>query len=195
MVGGRSGWPSFGGAFPIGTSRSWDEGQGVEASLRCALRSPWEKTWNFQKHPVFGLVWTLQRGQIVFARHYRLQYTPSVHSRIDKFPTNKGVPPFTALNLLCGLALGIVESCHSAGESRWGTAASHLVESHWFVGGELQTAVWVSMCVSFHLLWKLWEHDEIIWNIGVCNSLFIPDCCDCACVMWTYSSSMRDTPE
>ena len=91
------------------------------------------------KFPETSSFWSclpaLQRGQIVFARHYRLQYTPSVHSRIDKFPTNKGVPPFTALNLLCGLALGIVESCHSAGESRWGTAASHLVESHWFVGG------------------------------------------------------------
>ena len=127
MVGGRSGWPSFGGAFPIGTSRSWDEGQGVEASLRQYMYTVYH--WIIEitlgeilKFPETSSFWSclpaLQRGQIVFARHYRLQYTPSIHSRIDKFPTNKGVPPFTALNLLCGLALGIVESCHSAGESR-----------------------------------------------------------------------------
>ena len=58
-------------------------------------------------------------------------------------------------------------------------------------GGASNSSVGVHVCV---IPFIMENYDNMMKYWCLC-SLFIPDRCDCACVMWTYSSSMRDTPE
>lgn len=175
MVCGRSGWPSFGGAFPIGTSRSW-----------ASMVRAWKPRWDVHGIPLDH--WDHLGRRLEISRNIEFWSCAGLCKEV-----RLSLQDIADCNTSLLYTVGLISSLQTKGCHHslpwiscvawprncwklpfwWRVEMKHCCKS---LGGE-SLVCWggasnssLGPCVSFHLLWKLtitW------WNVGVCVCVFI----------------------